>query len=81
MIEAIQRAAVNADLLDITVPRPWRYANKYEEAAALRERYPELADKLPIKRVFYKSEPRNTVFIDALVLAEEVFGVEKITKG
>lgn len=76
VIEAIQQTAADAELLDVSVARPWRYSNKYEEALTLRERYPELTEKLPVKRVFYNSEPRNTVFIDALVLAEEIFGPE-----
>jgi len=76
LIEAIQRTAADANLLDMAVARPWRFANKYEEGAALAKRYPDLANKLPVKRIFYDSEPRNTVFTDAVVLAEEVLGPE-----
>ena len=36
-------------------------------------RYPELQKRLPTKRHFYDSEPKNTVLIDALLLAETVY--------
>jgi hypothetical protein len=72
LIAAIARTAEDNDLLDVSVPRERRYPNKYAEADALVERYPELAPWLPMKRRFYDNEPRNTVIFEALALAEGI---------
>ena len=69
LIAAIARTAEHNHLLDVSVPRDHRFPNKYEEADALVERYPELAPWKPMKRRFYDNEPRNTVLFEALALA------------
>jgi hypothetical protein len=69
LIAAIARTAEHNHLLDISLPREHRYPNKYAEADALVERYPELAPWQPTKRRFYDNEPRNTVLFEALALA------------
>lgn len=69
LIAAIARTAEHNHLLDVSVPRQHHYPNKYAEADALVERYPELAPWKPMKRRFYDNEPRNTVLFEALALA------------
>lgn len=71
-IQAIAALAAEAELYDIAVPRPHRYGNKYAEAEALAERFPELRPRLPNKRPLWDSEPRNTTIFEALILALEV---------
>jgi hypothetical protein len=58
------------------VPREHRYPNKYAEADALVDRYPELAPWKPMKRRFYDNEPRNTVLFEALALADQILARE-----
>lgn len=70
LIAAIARTAEYNQLLDVSVPREHRYSNKYAEADALVDLYPELAPWKPVKRRFYDNEPRNTVLFEALALAE-----------
>lgn len=74
LIAAIARTAEHNHLLEISVPRDHRYPNKYAEADALVERYPELAPWQPLKRRFYDNEPRNTVLFEALALALSMQG-------
>lgn len=69
LIAAIARTAEHNDLLDVSVPRDHRFRNKYAEADALVEQFPELAPWKPMKRRFYDNEPRNTVLFEALALA------------
>ena len=74
LIAAIARTAEHNQVLDVAVPREHRYPNKYAEAEALVERYPELAPWKPAKRRFYDNEPRNTVIFEALALAQVMVG-------
>lgn len=69
LLAAIARTAEHNDLLDVSVPRDHRFRNKYAEADALVEQFPELAPWKPVKRRFYDNEPRNTVLFEALALA------------
>lgn len=69
LIAAIARTAQHNNLLDVSVPRPHTHPNKYAEADALVERFPELLPWKPTKRRFYDPEPRNTVLFEALALA------------
>lgn len=72
IIEAIAQVAAEAPLLDVSVPRPHRYRNKYVEAAALADQFPELRPWVPKPRKLWDSEPRSTTLFEALVLALEV---------
>ena len=56
----------------VSVKPPREYANMYEEATALAERYPEITPWLPEYRKFYKPEPRVVVLFEALLLADTV---------
>lgn len=66
---AIARIAAHNYVLDISIERVQHYANKYEEATALTDHYPELLPWLPKKRRFFDNEPRETVLFEALALA------------
>jgi len=68
LISAIARVAEEAKLLDIRT-RTRSYANKYAEAAALTEHFPELKAWLPPRRRLWDPEPPNTVIFEALALA------------
>lgn len=72
LINALLDTADEADVMAVTVPRRQDFANKYEEADALVERYPELTPWKPQKRRFYDNEPRNTVLFEALSLAQSI---------
>ena len=69
LIAAIARTAEHNHLLEVSLPRDHHFRNKYAEADALVEQYPELAPWKPMKRRFYDNEPRNTVLFEALALA------------
>ena len=69
IIAAIADVAARAELLDVTVVREQRFPNKYLEAAALCERYPDLQPWLPYRRLLLDNEHRNTVLFEALALA------------
>lgn len=72
LIEAVALVASEHELLDVSVPRLFAFANKYDEADALVGRYPELAGWKPKRRRFFDDEPRSTVLFEALVIAEVV---------
>ena len=72
LVAAMAEAATKHEVLDVSVPRERRYPNKYAEADALVERYPELAPWKPKTRRFFDNEPRNTVLFEALALAEAI---------
>lgn len=72
IIGAIARTAEHNYVLDVSVKREHDFANKYEEAEALAERYPEIEAWLPKRRRFFDNEPRNTVLFEALSLADAV---------
>ena len=56
----------------LSITRERSFKNKYEEAAALVERYAELRHWVPSKRRIQDNEPRNAVLFEALALAEIV---------
>ncbi len=72
LIAAMADVAANHELLDIVVDRPSQFANKYDEADALAEHYPELVAWKPKRRRFFDNEPRNTVLFEAVALADKV---------
>ncbi len=68
-IELIAKVAANEEVYDIAVTRPKNYANKFDEANALAERFPELRPRVPKPRRLWDSEPRSTTIFEALALA------------
>lgn len=69
IIEAISYLAETLHILNPRVRRHHDYANKYEEADAIAELYPELKRWLPKRRRFFDNEPRNTVLFEAMSYA------------
>lgn len=53
------------------VDRNQAYANKYVEAAALAELFPEIAPWLPKPRRLWDNEPPEMIYFEALALARE----------
>ena len=72
IIAALARVAERAILLDVVVPRIQHYQNKYAEARAFAERFPELAPRLPRVPRLWQSEPFATIYFEAVALAVEV---------
>jgi hypothetical protein len=72
LILAMGEAAANHEVLDIAVKREFRFPNKYAEAEALVQLYPDLIPWKPKPRRFFDNEPRNTVLFEALVLADQL---------
>ena len=72
LIEAIQRVAANANLLDVCVSRASIFKNKYEEARHLGERFPEITAWVPKPRRIWEPEPKNTVLFEALGMGVSV---------
>lgn len=72
IIAAIAEVAARADLLDVSVVREQTFPNKYAEAKALAERYPDLKPWLPYRRLLLDNEHRNTVIFEALALAQVI---------
>lgn len=69
IIDALAREAARQDVQDIAVIRHQPFANKYEEAAALAKRFPELAPLKPKPRRLWDKEPLNTTYFEAIALA------------
>lgn len=68
-IEAITHVAAHADCRHIPQIRRQAYANKYDEAKALTERFPAIRDSLPKRRRSWQSERKNMIYFEALSLA------------
>lgn len=72
IIGAMGEAAEHYSLVATALPREHRFENKYAEAEALVERFPELSPWKPVRLHFYDNEPRNTVLFEALALADQI---------
>lgn len=69
IIQAIAGVAADAEVYDVSVPRPHQHANKFAEAEALADRFPALRPWLPPPRKLWDSEPRKTTIFEAVALA------------
>ena len=69
LINAIWKAAQNADVEWACADRVQTYANKYDEAEALAARFPEMKPWVPKRRTLWDEEPRRTIIFEALSLA------------
>ena len=69
LIEAIATEAANHKLHTIAAPRHQPFANKYDEAAAYAERFPELRQLLPATRKIWEKEPPKITYFEAVTLA------------
>ena len=71
LIEAALGAANALNIKSESVVRRSRHANKYVEAAALAQEFPQLEPWLPRPRKIWEPEPRNVIYFEALALAKE----------
>ena len=69
LIATVAEIASHNYLLDVSVERIQRFKDKYEEAKAIAEHFPELLPWVPRKRRLWEPEPRNTIYFEAMVLA------------
>lgn len=69
---AIARVAEDKPMLNIAIERQNDFKNKYEEAAHLVGKHPQLAVLRPKPRRLFDPEPRSTVVFEALSLIESV---------
>lgn len=69
IITAIAHVADHADCRHIQRTRHQTYANKYDEAEALVGRFPEMLDQMPKRPRIWQSEPKGTIYFEALSLA------------
>ena len=72
LIEAITQVTASEYLLDVAVTRIKLFKDKYIEAKALTEQFPELEAWVPKKPRIWEPEPRNTTYFEALSLALQV---------
>ena len=72
IIESIAEVASRSKVLDVCIIREQTYPNKYLEAKALCEQYPDLKPWLPYRRLLLDNEHRNTVIFEALALAQVI---------
>lgn len=72
LINAITNVTAEAFLLDVAVTRIKLFKDKYTEANALAEQFPELKAWVPKKPRIWEAEPRNTTYFEALSLALQV---------
>ena len=69
LVNAIWKAAQDAEIMWACVDRIQTYQNKYVEAEALAARFPELKEWLPKTRTLWESEPRRVIIFEALSMA------------
>lgn len=75
-IHAVAGVAKSADLMDTTVIRKQPFKNKYLEAEALCQRYPQIKNWKPKARKLWRPESRNTIYFEALSMALTAKGEE-----
>jgi len=77
VLHAIANEGRNANLIVLTIRRQRQFKNKYEEAMALAELYPEMAQCIPArKRKCFDCEPRKMIFFEALSLFHIANGLD-----
>lgn len=74
VIAAMTGVADVADVLNIEIARWQGFESKYAEARALALEFPAMAHLVPRTRRPWESEPKATVYFEALSLALAAFG-------
>jgi hypothetical protein len=72
LVNAIMKAAQDANIKWACADRVQTYQNKYVEAEVLVARFPELKAWLPKPRRLWESEPRRIIIFEALSMALSV---------
>lgn len=75
IIGAITSVADVADVQNAEIVRGRSYQNRFDEAADLVERYPEMRPYLPDVRKPWEAEPKALIYFEALSLVESLFGM------
>ncbi|MEL6202335.1 MAG: hypothetical protein AAFR39_08245 [Pseudomonadota bacterium] len=70
IIAALANYADTTKINNAAIARVQRCANKYEEAALLAKKYPQLEPSVPQKRKLWEAEPRQMIVFEALALAD-----------
>ncbi len=68
-LRSMLRIAERSPAMVAKTRRIQQFRNAYLEANALAEMFPQMANKLPVRK-FYDTEPRNLVLFEALSLAQ-----------
>ncbi len=68
-LRSMLRVADRSSAMVAKTRREQMHKNAYVEAKALAEVFPQMADKLPVRR-FYDTEPRSLVLFEAVALAQ-----------
>jgi hypothetical protein len=68
-LRSMLRVAERSPAMVAKAKRIQHHKNAYLEAQSLVEAFPQMADKLPLRR-FYDTEPRNLVLFEAVALAQ-----------
>ena len=72
LINMIAKAAQDADVQWSLVTRQQKYENKFQEARALSERFPELKSSLPPPRHWWQTEDPRMIIFEALAMGMSV---------
>ncbi|EHK57089.1 hypothetical protein [Allomesorhizobium alhagi] len=81
LIEAVKGAANELNINCVGVVRRSRFPNKYVEAAALVQEFPQIEPWLPKPRKIWEPEPRNIIYFEALALAKEWLAARQTGQG
>lgn len=68
-LRSMLRVAERSSALVARTERAQHYKNAYLEAKVLAETYPQMAERLPVRR-FFDTEPRSLVLFEALALTQ-----------
>lgn len=68
----IWKAAQDSNIDWVCVDRVQKFPNKYAEASALANRFPELLPYLPKTRTLWDEEPRRMIIFEAVALGQSV---------
>lgn len=74
IIDTINSLVDLAHVLNAEVVRVRVHVNRFEEAADLVTRFPEMRDYLPEMRKPWEAEPKSLIYFEALALVETFFG-------
>ena len=72
VLYALTQELTDSAMVHRLIRRDQSFANKYAEARALAERFPAIAPWLPKTPKLWMSEPRNTIYFEALSMAVRV---------
>ena len=74
LIRSIGAVADVADILSVEIVRGRSFRNRFEEAADMVKRYPEMSPYLPSVRKPWEAEPKALIYFEALSLIESLLG-------